>query len=143
MKKRTLVLGLGLLVLLLVSATANAAHAGNAPGVVYTSTNSPFGNAVAVFDRAADGTLTERGTFATGGTGTGANVGSQGAVVLSEDGRELYVVNAGSNSISSGKYGESMRSASASLRIATALVCHRLLVTTSTSVSIATTFRRP
>jgi 6-phosphogluconolactonase len=99
--KRTLVLGLGLLVMLAVAVTANAARAGNAPGAVYTLTNSPFGNTVAAFDRAVDGTLTAQGTFATGGTGTGSNLGSQGAVVLSDDGRQLYAVNAGSNSISS------------------------------------------
>ena len=98
MHKRTLVLGLGLLVTLVFAVTANA---GNAPGAVYTLTNSPFGNAVAAFDRAPDGTLTPQGNVATGGIGTGSNLGSQGAVVLSDDGRELYAVNAGSNSISS------------------------------------------
>ena len=37
---------------------------------------------------------------ATGGNGTGANLGSQGAVALSDDGKLLFAVNAGSNSIS-------------------------------------------
>src|SRR6202008_2665209 len=69
-------------------------------GSVYTLTNALAGNSVAVFDRADDGTLTPDGTFATGGTGTGANLGSQGAVILSDSGRELFAVNAGSNSIS-------------------------------------------
>ena len=69
-------------------------------GSVYTLTNAPGGNAVAVFARAADGTLTPDGTFPTGGNGTGANLGSQGAVILGEGGHELFAVNAGSNSIS-------------------------------------------
>jgi len=67
---------------------------------VYTLTNQVAGNAVAVFNRAADGTLTAAGTIATGGTGTGAGLGSQGAVALSDDGRRLFAVNAGSNDVS-------------------------------------------
>ncbi len=67
---------------------------------VYTLTNQVAGNAVAVFDRAADGTLTAAGTIATGGTGTGGGLGSQGAVALSDDGRRLFALNAGSNDVS-------------------------------------------
>jgi hypothetical protein len=54
-------------------------------GTVYTQSNSPAGNAVLAFSRAGDGTLTAQGSYPTGGTGTGANLGSQGAVVLSDD----------------------------------------------------------
>ena len=67
---------------------------------VYTLTNQVAGNAVAVFNRAADGTLSAAGTIATGGTGTGGSLGSQGAVALSDDGRRLFAVNAGSNDVS-------------------------------------------
>jgi len=67
---------------------------------VYTLTNQVAGNAVAVFNRAADGTLTAAGTVSTGGTGTGAGLGSQGAVALSDDGQLLFAVNAGSNDVS-------------------------------------------
>jgi hypothetical protein len=81
-----------------ISANAAAAEGGRA--AVYTLMNLTAGNAVAIFDRAKDGTLTSAGSVATGGTGTGAGLGSQGAVVLSEDGHWLYVVNAGSNDIS-------------------------------------------
>src|SRR2546428_1752114 len=70
------------------------------PGAVYTITNQLAGNAVAVFARSADGTLTPAGSFATGGTGTGVGLGSQGAVTLSGDGRLLFAVNAGSNDLS-------------------------------------------
>ncbi len=86
--------------MLLAAGTAGAAGGGDRAGAVYTLTNSAAGNGVAVFDRAKDGTLTPDGTFPTGGNGTGANLGSQGAVILSEDRHELFAVNAGSNSIS-------------------------------------------
>src|SRR5882672_4773615 len=70
------------------------------PGAVYTLTNQVAGNAVAVFTRGADGRLTAAGTVATGGTGTGASLGSQSAVSLSNDGRWLFAVNARSNDVS-------------------------------------------
>jgi 6-phosphogluconolactonase (cycloisomerase 2 family) len=84
--------------LLLAAATAGAAGKSHAPGYVYTLTNSHAGNAVAVFARGDDGTLTPDGTVPTGGLGTGANLGSQGAIVVS--GHKLFAVNAGDNSIS-------------------------------------------
>jgi 6-phosphogluconolactonase (cycloisomerase 2 family) len=71
------------------------------PGAVYTLTNASSGNAVAVFARSADGTLSAAGTVSTGGLGTGAGLGSQGALALSDGARWLFAVNAGSNSISS------------------------------------------
>src|SRR5436190_16556477 len=70
------------------------------PGAVYTLTNQVAGNAVAVFTRGADGRLAAAGTVATGGAGTGASLGSQSAVSLSDDGRRLFAVNAGSNDVS-------------------------------------------
>jgi len=81
-----------------VGEMAGAAEGGRT--AVYTLMNSTSGNSVAIFDRAEDGSLTAAGTVATGGLGTGAGLGSQGAVVLSEDGAWLYAVNAGSNTIS-------------------------------------------
>jgi len=53
-----------------------------------------------VFARGADGRLTAAGTVSTGGTGTGASLGSQSAVAQSDDGRWLFAVNAGSNDVS-------------------------------------------
>jgi 6-phosphogluconolactonase (cycloisomerase 2 family) len=90
-----------LVVLAAFVVAAGAGAAGNdRPGAVYTLTNAASGNAVAVFARGADGTLTPAGTVATGGAGTGALLGSQGALVVSDDGRSIFAVNAGSNSIS-------------------------------------------
>jgi 6-phosphogluconolactonase (cycloisomerase 2 family) len=84
---------------LAATATAASAHPDRDAGSVYTLTNSPAGNAVLAFDRAPDGRLAPRGSYPTGGTGTGAGLGSQGALVLDKDGRELFAVNAASNSI--------------------------------------------
>ena len=49
-----------------------AVAASDAPGAVYTLTNSPAGNAVLVYGRGGDGSLTPAGSFATGGAGSGA-----------------------------------------------------------------------
>lgn len=82
------------------------ASSGAASGVVYTLTNQAAGNAVAVFARAADGTLTAAGPVPTGGAGTGAGLGSQGALALSQDGRWLFAVNAGSDEVSAFRTGD-------------------------------------
>jgi 6-phosphogluconolactonase len=68
---------------------------------VYTQTNAAAGNAVQVLARGDDGRLTPAGSYPTGGTGTSAGLGSQGAVALSADGRTLLAVDAGSNDIAS------------------------------------------
>ncbi len=73
----------------------------NSAGVVYTMTNAVAGNTVLSFSRSADGTLHAVGSFPTGGLGTGAGLGNQGAVALDESGSTLLVVNAGSNQVSS------------------------------------------
>lgn len=69
-------------------------------GAVYTMSNSSDGNAILRFTRAANGTLTAAGSFPTGGVGSGGGLGNQGALILSQDKRWLYTVNAGSNDIS-------------------------------------------
>src|SRR5215831_9916129 len=85
------------------SATANeqaAAQTGlvSGEGVVYTMDNAVSGNNVIVFKRASNGTLSASAVFPTGGTGTGAGLGSQGAIAVDHN-RHLFVCNAGSNSI--------------------------------------------
>jgi 6-phosphogluconolactonase (cycloisomerase 2 family) len=83
-------------------------HGNSAPGAVYTSSNDPSGNAVIVYSRNANGTITQTGSVPTGGTGIAMEppfgfpiVDSAGAMNLTPDGRLLFVVNAGDNSISS------------------------------------------
>jgi 6-phosphogluconolactonase len=89
----------GGLVSILAALSAAAPLAAGASGAVYTSTDSAAGNMVVMFNRAADGTLTPGGSFATAGKGTGVGLGSQGAVALTSDGGWLLVVNGGSNDI--------------------------------------------
>lgn len=69
-------------------------------GKLFISTNSPAGNEVLVYQRAGDTPATLLARVATQGRGTGAGLGSQGAVTLSRDGKYLFVVNAASNNIS-------------------------------------------
>jgi len=82
-------------------ALAAPANAMDDPGAVYALSNAVSGNAVLVYDRAADGTIAYAGSYATGGLGSGDGLGSQGAVTVSGSGRFVLAVNAGSNSISS------------------------------------------
>jgi 6-phosphogluconolactonase (cycloisomerase 2 family) len=70
------------------------------PGTVYTLSNAPDTNRVLTFSRRANGELVAAGAYATGGQGTGASLGSQGALALTDDGRWLLAVNAGSNELS-------------------------------------------
>jgi 6-phosphogluconolactonase len=82
----------------LLAVAAGSARAGNgSAGAVYTLSNQASGNAVLVFSRAHDGTLTPDGSFPTGGAGTGAGLGSQGALVHARN--HLFAVDAGSNQI--------------------------------------------
>jgi len=92
--------GFVVLTSLAVWAPTSASAAGSR-GAVYVLTNAPGGNAVVAFDRAADGLLHPAGTFPTGGDGSGGGLGSQGALVLSDNGRLLFAVNAGNDSVSS------------------------------------------
>jgi 6-phosphogluconolactonase len=85
------------------AANRGAGESGNGEGAVFVTTNAVAGNAVKAFRRAADGSLTPIGTFATGGNGvggTGDPLTSQGAAALSPDHKFLFVVNAGSNDVS-------------------------------------------
>ncbi|MEZ5286771.1 MAG: beta-propeller fold lactonase family protein [Vicinamibacterales bacterium] len=69
-------------------------------GAVYSATNSPSGNRVYVFNRLLDGRLVPDAEVPTGGAGSGDGLGNQGGVVLSRNERWLFVVNAGSHSVS-------------------------------------------
>lgn len=90
---------------LAAASTPGTAHVhdedGHLSGMVFTSSNSAAGNALLVYARQADGSLALQSSLPTGGAGSGAGLGSQGAVSLSGDGRWLFVVNAGSSTVSS------------------------------------------
>ena len=81
---------------LAVATVALAATAGSAMADVYTLTGTAYGNAVAVFDRAGNGTLEPAGSVLTGGSGVPS--GGQGALAL--DHNQLVAVNAGTNTVS-------------------------------------------
>jgi len=78
-------------------------------GGVYTMTNESDGNAVAAFARANNGRLTSLGNYSTGGLGSTEFDGTEGldplisadSIIVSDNQRLLFAVNAGSDSISS------------------------------------------
>lgn len=91
-------------VLLIFTSTGLAmAKRQDTPGAVYTMTNSEQGNSVLKFDRSADGSLAPAGAFETFGLGTGGGLGNQSGIILTPDNQWLYVVNAGSDTISAFK----------------------------------------
>src|SRR5215469_786425 len=68
---------------------------------LFTMTNETAGNLVVAYSQASDGTLTQVGTFATGGLGVGHGLENQGALAISNDRKYLLVVNPGSDDVSS------------------------------------------
>lgn len=90
----------GLAALALMTASSAFADGNDAPGAVYALTNATHGNAVAVYDRAADGRLSAPRFFPTLGLGNGAGLGSQGGLALSGNRQTLLAVNPASNSVS-------------------------------------------
>jgi 6-phosphogluconolactonase (cycloisomerase 2 family) len=99
MKLRTIIT-LAVVSLLIAPAIGMAKQRRGTPGAVYTMSNAADGNEVVVFARLADGSLRFSATYDTAGLGSGDGLGNQGGVVLSDNGRWLLVVNAGSNQVS-------------------------------------------
>lgn len=75
------------------------------PHPVFVQNDDPAGNAIAVYDRAADGSLDWAGSYATGGLGGALDgsvvdhLGSQGSLAYDRAHRLLYAVNAGSDTV--------------------------------------------
>ena len=88
------------------SAAAPSFGYGGASRVVFVQTDSTSGNHVVAYHRAADGTLSPAGSYATGGLGgilAGSVVdhtASQGSLTYDPWHHLLYAVNAGSNTVS-------------------------------------------
>ena len=110
--------GLALLTFLVAALAPGSSTAGHdrgqrdrPVGAVYTQTNDFDQNAVIVFDRYANGLIVQRASVPTGGRGGPSPqhgcgpacpfLDDQGALDLTEDGRLLFAVNAGSDTISS------------------------------------------
>ena len=73
-------------------------------GAVFAMTNAASNNEIRAYARHADGMLEFAGAFSTGGNGSGGTIDplhSQGSLTLSDDGRMLFAVNAGSGTVSS------------------------------------------
>jgi len=70
-------------------------------GWVFSMSNAAEGNELLIYQREDDGSLTALNSLPTGGMGSGDGLGSQGAITISPNGEFLYLVNAGSNQISS------------------------------------------
>jgi 6-phosphogluconolactonase len=67
---------------------------------LYTTSNATAGNQLLAFEQMRDGSLKAVATVPTGGTGTGAGLGNQGAIAVTRDREMLLTVNAGSNEVS-------------------------------------------
>jgi hypothetical protein len=85
-------------------------HGKGGGSVVWVQTNEVSGNRIVVYDRAGDGTLSQAGTYATGGNGGVATPGtesdrlaSQGSLVYDAGRSILIAVNAGSNTVTTFK----------------------------------------
>lgn len=76
-----------------------AAARTSAQGGVYTMTNAAV-NEILQYRRSRDGGLTFVASYGTGGAGTGAGLGNQGGIAISDDGRWLLAVNAASSELS-------------------------------------------
>lgn len=72
-------------------------------GKIFMITNAIAGNQLQIYARSTTGPARLLSSLASGGTGTGSGLGSQGAVTISTNGRYVFVVNAGSNTVSTFK----------------------------------------
>ncbi len=97
-------LPVALLAITVAALGAASAAASDSPvvGHVYVNDNTAGTNTIAGYARHADGSLTPLpgSPFSAGGTGTGAGIGSQGALQQTANGRYLLAVDAGSNQVS-------------------------------------------
>jgi 6-phosphogluconolactonase len=90
------------------TASPALAHSSSSQGFVFSQSNNPKANSVYVFKRKANGTIKLFETIKTGGKGTasqqpfgGPVVDSADSIVLSQNRKLLFVVNDGSNTVTS------------------------------------------
>ena len=85
-----------------VPAVASASTPSPVVGYTYIDGNTAKANTIDGYARHADGSLTALAgsPFAAGGAGLGTGLASQGAIQVTQDGRYLLAVDAGSNQIS-------------------------------------------
>jgi len=81
----------------------NDDKASSQTGHVYIESNDASANSIIMYKQNADGKLSWISETTSGGNGSGAGLGSEGAITINEDHTWLVAVNAGSNSVSSFK----------------------------------------
>lgn len=81
----------------------NSANRSSGGHYLYTESNEAASNQILMYKMLPDGSLHFEGATASGGSGSGMGLGSQGALVLDKNHEWLYAVNSGSNSVSSFK----------------------------------------
>jgi 6-phosphogluconolactonase len=106
-----MLLAVAALVIPAVTLAASKPAKKKTPGVphrVYTATNDPSGNHVIMYTRRTNGSLALLGSVATGGKGSKSEppfgfpiVDTSGSIDLTSNGKLLFVVNAGSNTVTS------------------------------------------
>jgi 6-phosphogluconolactonase (cycloisomerase 2 family) len=107
MKKSTRLVGVGGIAVAATALLAGPAQASpdTSSTPVFVQTDNLAGNTIVAYDRAADGSLQQAGSYQTGGKGgalSGAVVdflASQGSLAYDREHHLLYAVNAGSNTI--------------------------------------------
>jgi 6-phosphogluconolactonase (cycloisomerase 2 family) len=96
---------IALLVVLAAGVAGAPSAAAASTGLVFVQTNELAGNRIVVFDRAADGRLSQAGAYPTGGKGGAAagamsdRLASQGSLVYDAPHSLLFAVNAGSDTV--------------------------------------------
>jgi 6-phosphogluconolactonase len=91
--------GLSIAIFLLAGFSLAGMASAARPSSVYTIDNAAPVNHVLQYDSGPNGVLSLAGNFSAQGAGTGSALASQNAVVLTQDGHWLLVVDAGSNQI--------------------------------------------
>ena len=97
--KTKILAGLSVGLFLLAAFSALGAANASGPSAVFTMDNASPTNHVLLYQSGPNGVLSLAGTFSAQGAGTGSALASQGALQLTQNGRWLLVVDAGSNQI--------------------------------------------
>jgi 6-phosphogluconolactonase (cycloisomerase 2 family) len=102
----SLILGVGVIATTTFAGATSAKDLAPTGHALFVETDASAGNSVLSYTRGTDGTVSYVATYETGGTGATAAdsaadpLASQGGLALADNGNELLVVNAGSDTVS-------------------------------------------